>query len=337
VTILLAVLAGGTLGFVLARGDFCFHSTWRRLFGDPANTSLVRAYGVLLLVSTPIVQVFLGTDVIDPFIPHFAPRAAILGGLLFGAGMVIAKTCISGMFYKLGAGMLGMVVALIGWAIGDIVTWRGPLSGTREWLNENPVTTTDDAGVEQVATVTSWLGTIGAVLVVIAGLGLAAWVARDEAVAVPSHDSLTGSAPKLHGVRLGLAAGAVMTVAWLLVRWHGADYSYGTSSVPSQIWNGLVNSANISWWIPLGLISVIPGALVAAVAGNTLWVRGEDPKRYIELAAGALVMGVGAGIAGGCNLGHSMVGVPLLSIGSIVTTIAIVAGVFAADRVVRKL
>ena len=48
-------------------------------------------------------------------------------------------------------------------------------------------------------------------------------------------------------------------------------------------------------------------------------------------------MGVGAAIAGGCNLGHSMVGVPLLSVGSIVTTVAIIAGVFAAARAADRL
>jgi len=337
VTILLAVVAGGGLGFVLARGDFCFHSTWRRLFGDPAETSLIRAYAVLLLISTPIVQLFVALDVIEPFVPPFAPWAALVGGGLFGVGMVIAKTCISGMFYKFGAGMVAMIVAIAAWAAGDIVTWRGPLRGLRESLNQNPITATADDGAEQVATLTSWLGPLGFVLLILAGLGLAAWVARDEAVAVPSHDALTGSAPKLSGVRLGLATGWVMTLAWLLTRWHGFDYSFGTSSVPSQIWNAVVNGADISWWIPLGLISVIPGALIAAVAGNTLWVRGEEPKRYVELVAGAAVMGVGAGIAGGCNLGHSMVGVPLLSMGSIVTTVAIAAGVFLADRASRSL
>jgi len=332
VTILLAVVAGGALGFVLARGDFCFHSTWRRLFADPAETSLVRAYAVLLLVSTPVVQIFVGLDVIDPFVPSFAPWAAVIGGLLFGIGMVIAKTCISGMFYKLGAGMLAMLVAIAAWAVGDIITWRGPLSGLRERLNENTITATADDGSEQVATVTSWMGPFGVVLIVVVALALIAWLARDEAIAVPSHDALTGTAAKLSGVRLGLATGLVMTLAWLLTRWHGADYSYGTSSVPSQIWNKVVNGADISWWIPLGLISVVLGAVIAAVVGNTLWVRGEKPGRYVELVGGAAIMGVGAGIAGGCNLGHSMVGVPLLSMGSIVTTIAIAAGVFVADR-----
>jgi uncharacterized membrane protein YedE/YeeE len=47
-------------------------------------------------------------------------------------------------------------------------------------------------------------------------------------------------------------------------------------------------------------------------------------------------MGVGAAVAGGCNLGHSMVGVPLLSLASITTTVAMVGGVVIADRVVKN-
>lgn len=257
-TILLAVLAGGALGVVLARGEFCFHATWRRLFQNPMETSLLRAYTVLILVSTPLVQLFRLTGLIDPFIPPLAPAAALSGGLLFGAGMVIAKTCISGIFYKLGAGMLGMIVALVAWAAGDIITWRGPLSDLRERLNSDPIMATASDGSQEAATVGSWLGPIGIVLVILAGLGLATWVARDEAVAVPSHDALTGRAPKLRGARLGFATAGVMTVAWLLVRWHGGDYIYGTSGVPSQLWNRVVNGGDISWWIPLALISVIP-------------------------------------------------------------------------------
>jgi uncharacterized membrane protein YedE/YeeE len=46
-------------------------------------------------------------------------------------------------------------------------------------------------------------------------------------------------------------------------------------------------------------------------------------------------MGVGAAFAGGCNLGHSLIGVPLLSIGSIITTIAMAAGVFLAHQATR--
>jgi uncharacterized membrane protein YedE/YeeE len=46
-------------------------------------------------------------------------------------------------------------------------------------------------------------------------------------------------------------------------------------------------------------------------------------------------MGIGAAIAGGCNLGHSLAGVPLLSFGSITTTLAMAAGVFLAATAPR--
>jgi uncharacterized membrane protein YedE/YeeE len=46
-------------------------------------------------------------------------------------------------------------------------------------------------------------------------------------------------------------------------------------------------------------------------------------------------MGIGAAIAGGCNLGHSMVGVSLLSMGSIATTFSIITGVFLMDRAIK--
>jgi len=326
-TIALAAIAGIALGFVLSRGDFCFHSTWRQFFAQPSEPSLLRAYVVMLLVSTPVVQLLIATDVITPFVPGFAPAAAIGGGLLFGAGMVIAKTCISGMFYKLGNGMLGMVVALGAWAAGDIMTWRGPLKGLRESLTNNEITASNEDGSAATATIGSLLGVPGLVLLVAAGVALAIWTARSEATADPVE------MPSLVGARLGVATAAAMILGWLLAAWHGFDYSFGTSSVPSQIWAGAVGGESISWWIPLGLISIVPGAFIAATTAKNLWVRGEDGRRFAELAAGGFIMGVGAAIAGGCNLGHSMVGVPLLSIGSIVTTAAIAAGVYLASRI----
>ena len=41
---------------------------------------------------------------------------------------------------------------------------------------------------------------------------------------------------------------------------------------------------------------------------------------------GGLLLGVGASLAAGCTVGHSLVGLPLLSVGSIVTTFFIILG-----------
>jgi uncharacterized membrane protein YedE/YeeE len=90
-----------------------------------------------------------------------------------------------------------------------------------------------------------------------------------------------------------------------------------------------------SIWIPVTLVALIPGAFIAARRSGTLWVRGESTRRYLELALGGFLMGVGAAIGGGCNLGHSLVGVPLLSMGSITTTVSMLLGVFLADRSIK--
>lgn len=136
---------------------------------------------------------------------------------------------------------------------------------------------------------------------------------------------------------MGIATGVFTSLAWLLADWGGSNYTYGTSGVPTQLYLALsAGEALWSPWIVITLISLIPGAFVAAYLSGTLWVRGESLARYGELAAGGLLMGIGAGIAGGCNLGHSLVGVPLLSLGSITTTLSMVVGLFITHRVMEK-
>ena len=46
-------------------------------------------------------------------------------------------------------------------------------------------------------------------------------------------------------------------------------------------------------------------------------------------------MGAGGSIALGCNIGHGLTGLPLLSLGSAVATAAMVAGAVAVARLLR--
>ena len=52
-TIFLAILSGAGLGYVLERGDFCFHSTLRGLVRKPKQLDLIKAYLVVLVITTP--------------------------------------------------------------------------------------------------------------------------------------------------------------------------------------------------------------------------------------------------------------------------------------------
>jgi len=124
--------------------------------------------------------------------------------------------------------------------------------------------------------------------------------------------------------------------AWLLAVGGGANYTYGTSRIPSTLITELTEGGqDWVWWFAIGLVSLVPGAFLAAKTSGTLWIRGETMRRYAELAAGGLVMGIGAGIAGGCNLGHGLVGVPLLSMGSITTVVSMAIGVWLANWAIK--
>jgi len=324
--ILLAIIAGAGLGYLLERGDFCFHSTLRGLFRFPRQLDLFRAYLLALLIATPLVFGMRVLGWIDPWIPPFAWQANIFGGLVFGVGMVVAASCITGFFYKLGHGMLGTLVGLGAWAVGDILVYRGALSPLREQLTNAPLTVEGNS-----ATVLNLFGPIGAALLIILGLAAAIWLWRSTGANRMSRGKLWGWLP------LGIAVGVFTSLAWLLAKAGGSNYTYGTSYVPTAVYGAIFDGRDISLWIPVTLISLIPGAYIAARRSGTLWVRGENLRRYSELALGGFLMGVGAAFAGGCNLGHSLIGVPLLSLGSITTTIAIAAGVFLAHQTARLL
>ncbi len=181
----------------------------------------------------------------------------------------------------------------------------------------------------QSATVLNLFGPVGVALLMIIGVVTAVYLVR-----APRNDR--GKLWKWPA--LGLAAGLFMSLAWLLARAGGSNYTYGTSGVPSGIVQAITGQLNGgSIWIPLTLICLIPGAFIASKYAGTFWLRGETGRRYAELAGGGLLMGIGAGIAGGCNLGHSLVGVPLLSLGSITSTVAMIAGVFLAVAAGRLL
>ncbi len=320
--IALAVFSGLGIGYIFERGDFCFHSVWRGLVRRPRQLDLARAYLLTLLIAIPLVQGMIALGWIAPWIPPFAWQANIVGGLIFGVGVVVAASCITGLFYKLGHGMLGVLVGLAFWAAGDILTYLGPLKPLRDSLNASPITVDGKS-----ATISNLFGPAGVAVLIALGVGTAVTLFRS-----PRHER-----GKLwNWLILGAATGLLTSFVWLLARAGGSNYTFGTSRVPTGIVEALMEqSGGGSLWIPLALVSLIPGALIAARRAGTLWVRGESSRRYAELALGGLLMGVGAGIAGGCNLGHSLVGVPLLSLGSITSTLAMAAGVFLADGVIK--
>jgi uncharacterized protein len=65
---------------------------------------------------------------------HFHCGKFLVGGLIFGAGTVLAGGCISGCLFKSGEGNLNSMVALLGVAIGMSTVEYGHLNSFSKWL-----------------------------------------------------------------------------------------------------------------------------------------------------------------------------------------------------------
>ena len=66
--------------------------------------------------------------------------AAVVGGLIFGVGMVLAGGCASGTTYRVGEGMMGSFVAALGLTIGALMTKFGALSEVSSFLQSVTIT-----------------------------------------------------------------------------------------------------------------------------------------------------------------------------------------------------
>src|ERR671919_141113 len=124
---LLAVfwLFGLAFGFVLQRSRFCFTSAFRDLFllGD---ARVMKGILAGLAVATAGFAVLMARLLPDVGFGSVPPGATVLplgvhtllGGTLFGIGMVLGGGCTSGSLYRAGEGYVGSMVALVGIMLG---------------------------------------------------------------------------------------------------------------------------------------------------------------------------------------------------------------------------
>jgi uncharacterized membrane protein YedE/YeeE len=87
---LLGLPVGLLLGVVIHRGDFCMHSAVREALGGrrgPQTRAYLVALGFLLLTVNGLGAIGL----LGVALPPVMPVAAIIGGLVFGVGMVVGR------------------------------------------------------------------------------------------------------------------------------------------------------------------------------------------------------------------------------------------------------
>jgi len=118
------LLAGFAIGFIMHRSRLCFARAFREPFVT-AEGDMTKAVILALAIGIPIATLLFGKKVIDPYfaIPPTFWIGSLLGGVIFGLGMIFAGGCASGGLWRMGEGHLKLWVAMFFFAwIGSVAS-----------------------------------------------------------------------------------------------------------------------------------------------------------------------------------------------------------------------
>jgi len=249
---------------------------------------------------------------------------AILGGLLFGVGMILARGCASRLLILSATGnmralMTGLVLTVVAQA-----SLRGVLAPAREYLAGLWVL--EGGYARSLLTVVS-LSSGGGLLI-----GLSCLAAG---VAVARHSHLSrGMALAAASVGLVVAAGWVVTYWLSLTTFETTRLSSVTFTGPSaDTLMGLINARSIPLQFDTGLVpGVFIGSGLAALVAGELRLQGfEGGASMVRYLTGAVLMGFGGMLAGGCAVGAGMSGGAIFAVTSWVALAAMWLGAGLAD------
>ncbi|HEY3683736.1 MAG TPA: YeeE/YedE family protein [Streptosporangiaceae bacterium] len=325
---------GLALGVALFHSRFGFTSAWRQLVTVGQGRAL-RAHMLMLgtacVLFAPILSGLVGFGGPKPA-GNIEPISAglFIGAFAFGVGMQLGGSCASGTLFAIGSGQSAIVLTLAGFITGSVL-------GTATfsfWTDVMPV------GPE-VSLAQSRLGYGGALVVQLAIM--AAIALATLAVARRRRPPEIANPPRARGLRrvvrgawplwAGALALAALNAATLAVSgkpWGitsafalwGAKIAQGLGLDVAgwSYWSAPKNAAMLNAPVLADKTSVMDvgimlGALAASAAAGTFVLHRRVPWRLAAGAiAGGILMGYGARIAYGCNIGSYFSGIASFSL-----------------------
>ncbi len=313
------LIIGVLFGVLLQQGRICFNSAFRDILLIKDNY-LMKLAALTLALQIIIFLLFsqFGWMVMNPKPLNFV--ANIVGGLLFGVGMVLAAGCASGTTYRVAEGMTTAWLAAFGYGLTAYATKAGVFSGLVEWLGQFKVMATNDPTyfVEKSGP------TIGSLLNLnpwIPGIIVAALLLV-YTFATKTSNRNTKLDWRLASVLLAILGG----IAFVASSAAGRKYGLGVTGGWVNLFQAYLTKTPLNWE-GLLVLGVMIGAAIAAVATKEFKLRmPRQPITYVQVLGGGVLMGLGAVVAGGCNVGHFLTGIPQLAISSIIASVFFVLG-----------
>jgi uncharacterized membrane protein YedE/YeeE len=339
---------GASAGVVLYHAAFGFTSSWRVFISDRRGAGL-RAQMLMLAVTCAVFFPILaaGTFWGQPMRGSVSPIGVgvAVGAFIFGLGMQLGGGCASGTLFSVGGGSTRMLVTLFFFVIGSVIgTAHTP------WWNAQPA-------FPATSMVTLW-GPWAGLAVCLALFGGIAWFTRvaeqkrhgrlvDETRAAHGPRWLTGPWPLVAGA-IGLAlvniasltiGGRPWGVTGAFALWGAKLFAaLGIDVASWAYWTTPAQATALRSSVLMDVTSVmdfgiILGALLAAIlAGKFAPVWKVSNRSLAAAVVGGILLGYGARIAYGCNIGAYFSGIASGSLHGWLWLVAAFAGNIVGTR-----
>ena len=301
---LFGLITGTVFGIAAQRSRFCLRAAAvefaRGHMGDKVSVWLLTFSTALVWVQgAQLLGLMNSADARMMAVPG-SWSGAIIGGLMFGAGMVLARGCSGRLLVLAATGNLRSVVSGLIFAVVAQMSLSGILSPLRDqiaalWItqggrNMNLLTTLG---------LPAYSGLILGLL--IAGLAL-----------VLSRRNRIGAARLIFasGVGFAVALGWVLTYSLSQVAFDPVQIESATFTGPSAHTLMYFLDRNAILEFDIGLVpGVFLGAMIAAgLAGEMKFQAFDGPVTMRKAMIGAALMGFGGMLAGGCAIGAGVTG-----------------------------
>ena len=305
---LIGLLVGLLFGIFAQQSQFCLRAAciefWRKNIGSKFAIWLLAFSGALIMTQLSIENGMIDIRDIRQLNSVGSMSGAIIGGLLFGSGMILARGCASRLLVLSATGNMralisGLVVTIVAQA-----SLRGVLSPAREELSSLWLLEAHERGFSHF--LPSYGGLLIGVALLVLGLFYAVKFSLNRKIGW-----------------MAFFTGCCITLGWVLTSWQ-ANNSFDIVAVKSVSFTGpsadtlmgLINSPSIHFSFDIGLVpGVFIGSLIAAILTKQFhWQQFTQETKQARYLIGASMMGFGSMLAGGCAVGAGVTGGSVLAL-----------------------
>lgn len=315
---------GLAMGVSLYHGAFGFSGAYRKLLSERDMTGVTAQIVMLITAIVLFAPILAQGSVFGHGVSgSVAPLGVAVGfgAFIFGIGMQLGSGCASGVLYTTGGGNVRTLLVLIFFCLGAF--WGSlDLGWWQQLPSMNGVSLGRTLGWEMAASLQ-----IGVLVLIFVGLHLSGWTMQPisqwrDGLSLTS--LLKGPWPLIvSAVALALlnwatllVAGHAWSITWAFTLWGAkAAMLLGWDPATSGFWTGGFQQAALARSVfsdttSIMNIAILLGALLAAAMAGTFYKalpQGQRPLIAAVLAG--LLMGYGARLAYGCNIGAFFSGV----------------------------